>query len=446
MSLQHRVVWTQGLFLQPHHFQQESRFLQQQTDRRIRAVHSLAWGFNSLVLDESQLAQGAIALERASGVFADGTPFELSAQAGNLPPPWPVGADMQDEVVVLAVPLAQPGATEVDFGDGSAPGQVRYDAVDVAVRDHTNAADDPEALQLAVPRFRLLRAREAREAYSVLGVARVQKRRADLQVLLDRSYIAPQSRIDASAQLSVSTTLLQGLVQQRARSLAAQMGQLGQGVSEVADFLMLQLLNRYQPLLQQFAAAPSVHPQQLHTVLLQLAGEMATFSSSARCPPDYPLYVHDDLTSVFAPLLHDLREMLSSVLQRHAQQLEWVDRGHGVCTAVVTDAELLRNAGFVLAVRCPLPADQVRQQFPDKSKLGPTDRIRDLVNLQLPGIALRSLAVAPRQLPYHAGSHYFEIERHGELWAQFQRTGALALHVAGDFPQLELELWAVRQS
>jgi type VI secretion system protein ImpJ len=52
--------------------------------------------------------------------------------------------------------------------------------------------------------------------------------------------------------------------------------------------------------------------------------------------------------------------------------------------------------------------------------------------------------VAPRELPFHAGHHYFEAERGGELWKQFERAGNLALHVAGDFPGLQLELWAIR--
>ena len=69
----------------------------------------------------------------------------------------------------------------------------------------------------------------------------------------------------------------------------------------------------------------------------------------------------------------------------------------------------------------------------------------ELVNLQLPGIGLRALPVAPRQLPFHAGSHYFELDRQGELWKALERSGNLALHVAGDFPGLELELWAVRE-
>ena len=40
---------------------------------------------------------------------------------------------------------------------------------------------------------------------------------------------------------------------------------------------------------------------------------------------------------------------------------------------------------------------------------------------------------------------HVEIDRQGELWKQLERSGNLALHVAGDFPGLELELWALRQ-
>jgi len=235
-------------------------------------------------------------------------------------------------------------------------------------------------------------------------------------------------------------------VQQRARALAGGMGQLGHGVSEVADFLMLQVLNRTEPVLRQMAGAPSVHPWNLHLACIQLAGEMATFSRAERHPPEYPVYRHDDLQATFAPVVQDLRDYLSAVIQRHAVPIELTDRSHGVRTAVVTDAELLRSATFVLAVRAQLPAEHVRQRFPAQSKLGPVERIKDLVNLQLPGVVMRSLPVAPRQLPFHAGSHYFELERQGELWKGIERTGTLALHVSGDFPGLELELWAVRQA
>lgn len=432
------------MFLQPHHFQQEARHVEQLVDARTRAADPHAWGFFELVLDEGALALGQVAMLRARGLMPDGTPFAIP-QHEALPAALPVATDMKDELVCLAVPLARPGVTEVDYGDGGSADLCRWRVVDEELRDHTRASDDPEPVQTAAPNLRLMRWRDTGEGYARLGIARVVERRTDGQVVLDRDYIAPQVRLDATGQLSTTATLLHGLVQQRARALAGRMGQLSNGVSEVADFLMLQTLNRAEPVLRQYALGPFVPPRELHLACVQLAGELATFGSETRTGADYPLYAHDDLHASFAPVVTDLRRLLSTVLERHALQIELVDRNYGVRTAVIPDPELARTATFVLAVNARLPSEQLRQRFPTQSRLGPADRIRDLVNLQLPGVGLRLLPVAPRQLPFHAGFHYFELDRSGELWKQIERSGSLALHVAGDFPGLELEFWALRQ-
>ena len=86
----------------------------------------------------------------------------------------------------------------------------------------------------------------------------------------------------------------------------------------------------------------------------------------------------------------------------------------------------------------------VRTRFPTQVKIGPVLQIRQLVNSQLPGIATRPLPVAPRQIPYHAGFNYFELDRNSELWKQLKTSGGFAFHVGGEFPGLELEFWAIR--
>ena len=114
------------------------------------------------------------------------------------------------------------------------------------------------------------------------------------------------------------------------------------------------------------------------------------------------------------------------------------DRKHGMRVAIIADVELQRNAIFVLAVNAQMPGDALRARFPTQVKIGPAERIRDLVNLQLPGVTLRALPVAPRQIPYHAGFTYFELETRGnELWKQLETSGGLAMHIAGDFPGLD---------
>jgi type VI secretion system protein ImpJ len=444
MSWRSKVIWSQGMFLQPHHFQQEARHVEHLVDLRVRATGPHAWGFTELVLDEGLLALGRVGIVRASGVLPDGTPFTIPALDA-APVALDVPVDAKGEVIVLAAPLARAGVTEVDFGDGAAHDPRRFRVLDEELRDHTNAADEPEPIQTGALNLCLLAARDAGDAYARLGIARVIERRPDHQVVLDRSYIAPQTRIEASAQLSATANLLHGLIRQRAHALAARMGQLGTGLSEMADFLMLQSLNRAEPVFRQHAGGPQVHPGEFHLACVQLAGDLSTFASEARTAPDFPLYDHLDLGGTFQPVVEALRRMLSVVLERNAVQIDLADRGRGVRTGVFPDLELARHANFVLAVNAQLPSDQVRLRFPTQSKLGPADRLRDLVNLQLPGVALRLLPTAPRQLPFHAGHHYFELDRGGDLWKQIERNGSLALHVAGDFPGLELELWAIRQ-
>ena len=444
MSWRSKVVWSQGMFLQPHHFQQESRHVEHLIDMRVRGSGAHAWGFFELVLDEALLAVGRLGIVRASGILPDGTPFMIP-QIDAVPVPLDVGADVKGEIVYLAAPVSRAGVTEIDFGDSSTRELCRFRAVDEELRDHTNASDEPEPVQTGALNLSLVRARDATDAYAQLGIARVVERRNDNQLVLDRGYIAPQTRIEATSQLSATASLLHGLIAQRARLLASRMGQLSHGVSEMADFLMLQSLNRAEPVFRQHAGAPHVHPNDFHLACLQLAGDLSTFATESRHASDYPLYKHDDLHATFMPVIEDLRRMLSVVLERNAQQIDLVDKSYGVRIGVFADPELARTSNFVLAVNAQMPSDQLRQRFPTQSKLGPVDRIRDLVNLQLPGVTLRLLPAAPRQLPFHAGFHYFELDRGGDLWKQLERNGSLALHVAGDFPGLELELWAIRQ-
>ena len=112
--------------------------------------------------------------------------------------------------------------------------------------------------------------------------------------------------------------------------------------------------------------------------------------------------------------------------------------------ATVADTTLFDTAAFVLAARADLPTEEVRQRLPAQLKIGPVEKIRDLVNLQLPGIGLSPMPVAPRQIPYHAGFAYFELDRGTELWSMLKGSGGIAIHQAGDLPNLTLEFWAIR--
>jgi type VI secretion system protein ImpJ len=300
-------------------------------------------------------------------------------------------------------------------------------------------------LQVGALRLRLLRERDAADVYSRIGVAQVVERRLDNSVLLQRSYVPPTLHVGSDPALGGFLRELHGLLHQRGEALASRLGQPGRGgVAEIAEFLLLQTINRFEPLVAHFLAHRLLHPERLFAACVQLAGDLATFSHSARRPPEFAEYRHDALRESFAPVIAELRRSLSMVIEQSAVPIELQERSYGVRVAVIADKELLRSASFVLAVNAQIPAETLRARFPTQTKIGPAERLRDLVNLQLPGLALHSMPVAPRQIPYHAGFSYFELERSGDLWKQLERSGGMAMHVAGEFPGLEMEMWAIR--
>ena len=95
MTEHKKVVWSEGMFLRPHHFQQQERHLQTQARLRMLCVGGFSWGFSELALDEAALAAGALRLMRARGVFPDGTPFSFSSP-DDAPPPLELPVDVRD--------------------------------------------------------------------------------------------------------------------------------------------------------------------------------------------------------------------------------------------------------------------------------------------------------------------------------------------------------------
>jgi len=295
-------------------------------------------------------------------------------------------------------------------------------------------------------RLRIRRASDLTDAWIGLKLARILERRPDNQVVIDRSFIPPILASGLHDVLANFTKELLGLLHQRGEALAARFSHPGRGgISEVGDFLMLELVNRWEPVVRHWSTVPTLHPERLFSGMLQLAGDLCTHTRAGRRPSLYPEYDHDNLTQCFQPLMADLRTSLSMVLEQGAIAIELQDRSHGVLVAVMPSVDLVRSAAFVLAVSAALPPDMVRTRFPAQVKIGPVEKLRDLVNLHLPGVGLRPLPVAPRQLPYNAGYNYFELDTTHELWKQLDRSGGMGMHVAGEFPELKLEFWAIRR-
>jgi type VI secretion system protein ImpJ len=443
MSAHNRVIWSEGLFLQPQHFQQQDRYFERYIEARCQPLTPYSWGFTDVEFERDFLKIGKVGLRRLAGVFPDGTPFRMPDDEP-LPPPIDIGADLRDERIHLALPLRRAGELE-SARTPAADDLVRQEVRELQIGNVAASSGEPATLEVAALRTRLLPQREVTEAYACIPLARVVECRADQQVVLDDTFIPTILQLRAATRLATLATELLGLFHQRGEALGGRVAATSRGAaSELADFLMLQAINRYEPVLSHFADTGVVHPEAFYRFCVAAAGELTTFTTTSKRTPKFPMYRHDHLRETFDPVIASLRESMSKVLTQNAIPIPLEPRKFGISVAIVPDRSLFSTAVFILAARADGPAETLRQRFPAQVKIAPAERIGDLVRQGLPGVPVVAMPVAPRQIPYHAGYAYFELDQSHELWEQLKGSGGVAIYVSGDFPGLAMEFWAIR--
>jgi type VI secretion system protein ImpJ len=444
MTVHSKVLWSEGLFLQPQHFQQQDRYFERYVESRVEAMLPYGWGFSALEIDGDLLKLGKLGLRHAAGVFPDGTPFQLPDH-DPLPLPLDIGTLMRNELVYLAVPMRRGDLPDVDRGGRTGEALARHEARECETRDAASATGQSATLEVGALRTRLLPASERTDAYACVPLAMVVERRSDGQVVLDESFIPSALRLRAARSLNAFAARLAGKLHQHGEALAGRTAVTSRtATAHIEDYLSLQVINRFEPLIAHISESGTHHPEVLYGICLQMAGELATFALPSKRPPVIPPYQHHRLRESFELLMQTIDAELSVFREPNAIRIPIEPREFGVSVAMVSDPTLFSNAVFVLAAKADVPAEELRRRFPSQLKIGPAEKIGNLVTLALAGIPVMPMPVAPRQLPYHAGYAYFELDQSDPLWHDLQTSGGVALFAGGVFPGLEMEFWAIR--
>ncbi len=442
-----RVVWSEGMFLRTQHFQQQDRWTEGLARDLLLACRSHAWGFQTLDLDHGLLAQGKVGIRRCTGVMPDGTPFAIPDDIPH-PEPLQLGTGAADTVVRLELPVVQAGAVEVDPA-GRPPSGVRFRADEISVRDSIAGAETLAPVEVALPQFRLDASATPAAAFTGLAVTRVIGRQAEgAGLVLDPEFVPPCLAVRASPMLVSFVEELAGKLASIAEERAAFVtGKRLQGAGDIADFLILMLCNRAEPMARHVADQQTAHPEDLYLWLRGLQGEAAAFATGGLRPAELPRYRHDRPDLAFRPLFQELRRLLVELARpdRKATQIPLKIYPSGVRAAEVQDRSLFTGAMFVIAFNAPVAPELIRQRLPGQIKIGPAEDLQSIVRVAVPGIPIRHLATVPREIPLHRGMTYFELDRSNDYWRKLPSSAGLAFHVTGDLREgMDMECWAIR--
>ncbi len=446
MTMQNRVIWSEGLFIKPQHFQQEARYFDYLLNQRIRSTGNFLYGFSTLQINKESLAFGKISLLEASGVMPDGSFFDIPLHTSA---PTPLTVDdisPGGQVIYLAIPLHSAGTSEVQWPEDT--GRNRYLPEQHEVKDLHSKEGGHAPLHTAKLNTSLLLGRDDRSAFTCLAMGRIRSVQADGSIVLYEDFYPTSLSITAIPSLRRFLDDITGLMRARAQLLAERVNSPRQsGVAEVTDFMLLQTLNRLYPQFQHLSRLKQLHPERLYQIFGSASGELATFNENSRLPEDSPAYIHDNCHSSFKPLLVAIRHGLGTMAQAKAVNIPINKEQYGNWSAPVHDSGLLKAADFILAVNAQVPTEKLLSEFPQQAKVSSLEQISQLISLQLPGIPLKALPVAPRQLPYHAGFSYFQIDRNHPVFGNIMSDSAgFGFHITASLPELELQFWAIRET
>lgn len=449
MNRAQKILWGEGLFLRPQHFQRQDLYHEARLVEYGRIAHPYLWGVRHLKFDTEALAAGILRMTAITCVLPDG---EYVHAPGNDELPNAVNLNMLDDpgtgvIFHLALPYLREGSTNYSE-HREAVGQVlRYYQQEEPAPDlFTNAIES----ELTVLRksLRLLSDRDNREQYVSIPIARIRANGSG-GYELDTSFVPPLLSIQASASIHMGLRRLLEILQAKAQALYGYHREPSLNIIEfrsgdVASFWLLHTVNSAYATLQHLFHHGALHPERLFHELLGLAGQLLTFSK-AYSLSDLPVYNHSNPGPEFMKLDGIIRELIETVISSRYFSIALAEIKPAFYLGRLDSEKVTSRAAFYLSVAADLPAADLIDAVPLRVKVGAPDDVDKIVSSAMPGVRLMSAPQVPASIPVRPGCYYFSIEPHGALYERMIASNTVMIYVPAGFKNLKLELFAITQ-
>ncbi|MGB1237009.1 MAG: type VI secretion system baseplate subunit TssK [Pseudomonadales bacterium] len=440
MKRHRKVVWQEGMFIAPQHFQQQERYFSHYVERYVSAIAAAGgYGLTALETDAERLKIGQFSLLHCQGVFADGSYFESDRE---------LLLEIPDGTLEKKIYLALPLVVEGEAQSGALRQKRRYFVESSRLYDSSDEASTSIDADLAQSNIRLLLEGEDMAGLTTIAIAKVLEKRESGKVVLDQSFVPSVLHYGASHVLSDRLKEVQVLVQARAQAVVSRIDGGRERKSDqtlMHEYLWLQTLNRWTPWLSLTLQQPDTHIDEVHRQLLTLNAELSAFAPSvaSACDTLNPR----DIAGSMLPLFAQLREQLSLVQSDRVREFSWDDNlfeKRRLLRTAIGDIHTLENHRFVLSVESSIGAANLMRLFPSACKLCGLSQIAEVVRNGLSGVTLSALPVAPSELKPRNDLCYIEIDTHHKYWQELlEKREPIVAHIDARIPDLELKLFAL---
>jgi type VI secretion system protein ImpJ len=445
MSTASKVLWGEGLFLRPQHFQQQDQYHEHRLHERIKALHPYAWGVSHLQVDREALLSNTLRVLELSLIFPDG---EIYNAPGNDDLPESVDLSELSPGQTITFHAALPALK--DFGGNFAPsGQVNNGA-----RYAQGASQTPDLYTQAAlaeliylrKTVRLVADSEPRDSYVNFPLLRL-RRMSTGGFEMDPSFVPPCLSIRSSPLLFLQLRRLMDALQAKVSALHGHHREPSKNVIEyrsgdMSTFWLLHTASSAFATLSHCFQHPSFHPERLYQQLLALAGALMTFSKNYVLS-DLPTYQHGDPGPSFAQLHLIIRELLDTVISSKYFAIALTETKPSYHHGVLDSGKIDERTTFYLAVAAAMPALELVDIVPLRFKIGAPDDVEKFVLSAMPGVRLQHAPQVPAAVPVRPDTCYFTLDSKGPMYERMLLAQSISIYVPSGIRDLKLELVAV---
>jgi type VI secretion system protein ImpJ len=446
MRLLSRVVWSEGMYLGPHHFQAQSRYFEDSIQFATASLWFASFGLVGVELDAEALRNGTVSLVHARGILPDGLPFNMP-ESDALPEPRAI-ADLfpptRDAIVVmLAIRPRKPNGYNCSLSEDGAP--ARYQAESRVLSDE-NSGTDERPVRMGRKNLRILIDTEPSQEFLTLPVARVV-RDGSGHFAYDPRFIPPLLEISASKSLMLMVQRLIEILDEKAATISrgsSRGAQIGTEFStrEIANFWLLHAVNSALAPFRHQLIAKHGHPEELFVEMSRLAGALCTFALDSH-PRTLPLYDHLRLSECFEELERHIRLHLETIVPTNCLSIPLKPAGDYYYEGDVTDQRCLGRSRWVFAIHSNMGEAELMVKTPQLIKICTPPFVRRLVTQALPGMTLTHLPIPPPAISTRVETQYFGISRTGPCWDHMVKLRKVGVYIPGEFPKPEVEILVV---
>lgn len=444
-----KVVWFEGMYLAPQHFQVQARSLEDLVQFATSNLWFEPYGILGQELDAEALRNGTVALKHGRGIFPDGMVYHCP----DLDPPPPPRTVLEifpltheSTILYLAIPPYLHGKPNCDASNHEPSWNLRF-SLEPKTLPNDNSGGDEQMVHLARKNIRFVLEEEDPGNLVRLPVARIT-RDATGQLAYDPSFIPPCLHISASPRLLTIARRLVEILEDKSKGLALVRGignRSGFSSKEIASFWFVHTINSSLAVLRNLTKAEKVHPEQLYIEMARLAGALCTFGIDSS-PDALPTYNHLNLTECIAQLDASIRSHLELVIPSNCVTISLRQTGQYFYEGEVTDQRCLDRSRWVLAIRSNIGELDLINGCQRLVKIASDELLRELVKASLPGLPLAHLSLPPPAVAPKVEFQYFGVSRTGNLWESISKTRRVGVYVPGEIPRPELELLVILDS